>query len=291
MTVKDSSPSPINKKIIPLLISILIVLSVPNMVQAVVTLVSFTADPAEDAILIEWETATEFDNAGFYLTRSTEVGGDYDTISDFIPAEGSGVIGANYLYTDTEVTAGPVYYYILDAVNTNQEIESHGPISTTLDTEEPTLTATSTFTGTETATITPSSTQTFTPSPTDKTSTPSLTPTRTNTSSPTIPPPPTHTPVVTSPPTPTQTLTPSFTPSVAPIPDIILQAPEITQPTMTFAPRMIPALAASPSSGNVQNRVISSYRPLLIVLIVLLWFVVAGGIFYFWYTSQNPGGS
>ena len=45
-------------------------------VEAVVTLLSFTASPGDSQVLLEWETASEIDNAGFFLHRSTAEAGE-----------------------------------------------------------------------------------------------------------------------------------------------------------------------------------------------------------------------
>ena len=57
-------------------------------------------------ILIEWETATELDNAGFYVQASDQQYGTYDRISEFTFSEGDGLTGASYSYPDYEVGTG-----------------------------------------------------------------------------------------------------------------------------------------------------------------------------------------
>ena len=53
-----------------IIILVIILLITAYGVRAAVDLVSFTATAEQDSILIEWETATEIDNVGFYLTRN-----------------------------------------------------------------------------------------------------------------------------------------------------------------------------------------------------------------------------
>ena len=108
---------------------LIFILLISQGVQAAVDLVSFTGTVQEDSILVEWETATEIDNAGFYVTRTANLEQPYEDISGFVPAEGSGVIGAQYQFEDNDVTIGITYYYILEAVDTGQNIETHGPIT------------------------------------------------------------------------------------------------------------------------------------------------------------------
>jgi hypothetical protein len=245
-------------------------------VRAAVDLVSFTATAQEDSILIEWETATELENAGFYVTRDTQPVPPFQEISGFIPSEGSGVIGAVYQYEDTNVSSDIVYYYILEAVDTSQNVERHGPISATLTSQ---------------ITLTPTSTSSKTP----KTSTPTLTktPTKTRTKTPSktpTPVPPTLTPTIFTD-TPTFTLTPSNTPSPT-----LLEAPEIvvvTQSTNTpvptdFKTTPLPSLTPTPK-GTLTQLVDSSYPMILsaICLVVLIWAAISVGLFIFLLRLNN----
>ena len=87
-----------------------------------VDLVSFTATECESPtrILLEWETASEIDNAGFHLWRSETADGEYTRITDsIIPAEGSPTLGARYEYEDFDVESGKTYYYKLEDVDTD----------------------------------------------------------------------------------------------------------------------------------------------------------------------------
>ena len=190
-------------------------------VGAVVTLVSFTASPGDGQVLLEWETASEIDNAGFYLHRSTAEAGEYVRIGDFIPSQGDGLMGARYSYLDQDVQNGTTYYYKLESVATDGSSEFHGPVSATPQgqaTMTPTATFTPLWTATETATATATATLTPTPTATSTpTAMPSPTPTATRppTATP-IPPTATFTPPPTATPTPTPTTT--TTPTRTPIP-------------------------------------------------------------------------
>lgn len=112
---------------------------------AAVTLASFTATGGDGQVLIEWETASEIDNIGFRLYRSTSEGGPYAQINDFIVSKALGsVIGAYYCYTDSDVINGTTYYYKLDDVDVYGHAEFHGPISATPG-AQPTATPTPTL--------------------------------------------------------------------------------------------------------------------------------------------------
>ena len=214
--------------------------------HAVVTLVSFTASPGDGQALLEWETASEIDNAGFFLHRSTAEAGEYAHISPFIPSEGDGIIGARYSHLDQDVQNGITYYYKLESVATDGSSELHGPIAATPGAQPTaTLTATSTATGTATATAT----ATLTPPPTaalTATRIPTMTPSPlpTATSLPTMTPIPL--PTATSPPTTTATATPPTLPtatgvSTTPYPPLptatsVLTTPYPPLPTATSIP-------------------------------------------------------
>jgi len=84
-----------------------------------VTLNDFTAMALETGILLEWQTATEFDNAGFHLWRATGEDwkyGDYSTVirltEQLIAAQGDFSV-----YSDTDVETGATYYYGLEDID------------------------------------------------------------------------------------------------------------------------------------------------------------------------------
>ncbi|MEN8219058.1 MAG: Calx-beta domain-containing protein [Pseudomonadota bacterium] len=89
-----------------------------------VSLLDFTATALETEILLEWQTATELDNAGFRIWRATGEGwkyGDYSTViilndQQLIPANG-GSSGASYSYIDDNVESGLTYYYLLEDID------------------------------------------------------------------------------------------------------------------------------------------------------------------------------
>jgi hypothetical protein len=99
-----------------------------------IDLVSLTACPAADRILLAWQTGTEVDNAGFNLHRATSADGPYAKLNDaLIPAEGDPESGASYTYTDTDVVKGVTYYYKLEDVDIHGVSTFHGPVSATPD--------------------------------------------------------------------------------------------------------------------------------------------------------------
>lgn len=103
----------------------------------VVDLVSFRAEGLEDHVLLEWETASEIDNAGFYLWRTETEYAEYVRITDYlIPAEGGPIQGATYAYEDFDVVPGLTYYYQLEDIDYDGVSTFHGPVSATLGNED-----------------------------------------------------------------------------------------------------------------------------------------------------------
>jgi len=98
-----------------------------------VDLIAFSAEAFEDTILLEWETASEIDNAGFNLWRIDAEVGQYTRINDFlIPAEGGATWGAAYEYEDHDVDIGMTYYYELEDIDYSGFSTFHGPVSASL---------------------------------------------------------------------------------------------------------------------------------------------------------------
>jgi hypothetical protein len=95
---------------------------------AAVTLVGFTAIPVNGQVLVVWETATEVDNAGFFVYRSTNQNGGFEAVSSFIPAIGGSPTTGEYSFTDTRVTKGAAYYYELIASSTSNESQTFPPV-------------------------------------------------------------------------------------------------------------------------------------------------------------------
>lgn len=140
-------------------------------VKAAIDLGNFQATPRDGSVLIEWETLTEFDIAGFQVLRGDQEDGNFTEIGDFIPAEGMGVTGAQYDYTDQDVTNGITYYYRLQAFDPSGNPEVYDQtISATPGSATPTPTPTQTQDPpdtTNTTTPEPSNTPTLTRTPTD----------------------------------------------------------------------------------------------------------------------------
>src|SRR5262249_17218220 len=97
-----------------------------------VTLVSLTAEGAERAVDLSWQTASELDNLGFHVYRSSSEEGPYERItSSVIPGLGSSPVGATYHYRDPGLANGVAYFYKLEDIDTTGRATLHGPVSAT----------------------------------------------------------------------------------------------------------------------------------------------------------------
>lgn len=220
------------------LFALLLVFLLPVLVRAAVTLVSFTATPQGQAVLLQWETASEVNMLGFTVWRAESAEGERTPSSDLIPAEGD-IVGAVYQHTDADVEPGRTYFYWLEAVEVTGASAFHGPVSATVP-----------LPATATPTPTPTNTPTVTPMPTPTpTGIPGATPTPTSTPLPGLPPSatptpipsPTATPVPTRPPLPTATQASSTPASPTPV----LAATPTPSPWPTFAPVPSPTVVSS----------------------------------------------
>ncbi len=143
-----------------------------------VTLLYFRGVGQDNAVLLEWATGTEFDTAGFRITRASEENGQYQILTQvgFIPSEGDGLVGAEYEAVDSaSVSNGTMYWYKLIEIELSGHEIPAGPISVMAGAATPTATSSPVPTATPTtpnnggeATSTPEpaqSSSTSTPTP------------------------------------------------------------------------------------------------------------------------------
>lgn len=80
-----------------------------------VELVSFTATVQGGTVLLEWQTASESDHAGFNVFRRAAASDAYERINDtLIPATGHPTGGASYRFVDPQPLAGVNFYKLQD---------------------------------------------------------------------------------------------------------------------------------------------------------------------------------
>ena len=69
------------------------------------------------AVVIEWETASELDTAGFNLFRGEQESGPFQQINEaLIPGAADPITGESYEFVDVNVSPGKTYYYQLEEV-------------------------------------------------------------------------------------------------------------------------------------------------------------------------------
>ena len=99
-------------------------------IPTAVDLLYFTSKSLGDAIQLDWETASEVDNLGFYLYRSITPVKPQEPLTNLIPSQSPGGIeGAVYTYVDDTVTFGVQYYYWLEDIDLSSRVDSvSGPV-------------------------------------------------------------------------------------------------------------------------------------------------------------------
>lgn len=99
---------------------------------AAAELSEFSASSHLDHVVIEWESLTETDNAGFNVWRSLDENGSRRQLNkELIPAEGDPLCGGSYSYIDWDVTELVTYYYWLEDVALDGAKTMHGPVCAT----------------------------------------------------------------------------------------------------------------------------------------------------------------
>lgn len=94
-----------------------------------VELIYFEAIPQVESILVKWGTATEIENYGFEVQRSTDL--ISFEVLEFIFGHGTTFSTHHYVYVDSPLISG-TYYYRLKQIDTNGGFEITDTISATL---------------------------------------------------------------------------------------------------------------------------------------------------------------
>ncbi len=157
---------------------------------ASVDISSFEALGQVGQIVVMWTTANESNNVGFNLWRDTSMNFVRPALlndQQLIPSQCLGcIVGTDYVYTDTDVTAGQLYFYKLESVDVDGATEAFGPVSAIASsppvvlTRPPTHTPEPSPTPSPTDTRTPTATGTGGPFPTASATLPTSTPTATS---------------------------------------------------------------------------------------------------------------
>ncbi len=99
-----------------------------------VELTTFAAFAGDGQIILRWQTASEINNAGFIILRSTEELSGYkqvDSYRDNPDLKGAGTTSAenNYNWIDRNVSNNLTYWYKLVDVDINGRRTEHGPVA------------------------------------------------------------------------------------------------------------------------------------------------------------------
>ena len=87
-----------------------------------VELSSFRADLQDGSVFVKWTTASEMENAGFYVLRSREKTSGFLQVNPaLIPGAGTTAEGQTYTYQDTTAGVNIPYYYRLEEVSLSGE--------------------------------------------------------------------------------------------------------------------------------------------------------------------------
>lgn len=95
-----------------------------------VELLTFTAQSLDQTILLNWSTASETNNKGFELQRSSDAA-DFKTIK-WIDGHGTTASMHEYSFEDSDVKKGMLYYYRLRQLDFNNEFHFSPLVSATL---------------------------------------------------------------------------------------------------------------------------------------------------------------
>ncbi len=96
---------------------------------SLITLKTFTATYSGGKVTLKWATASEFENAGFYIVKFDGKTGEYERINPrIVPAKGTVVKGSSYSYADKDIKHKKTYYYKLEDVDIHGTSTFHGPV-------------------------------------------------------------------------------------------------------------------------------------------------------------------
>ncbi len=81
------------------------------------------------SIVVEWSTASELNTAGFNLYRGEREDGPFEIANEeLIPPSDDPLTGGEYSYVDSNIDPGKVYFYNLEEIEMNGNVNLHGPI-------------------------------------------------------------------------------------------------------------------------------------------------------------------
>jgi PKD repeat protein len=98
-----------------------------------VNLTSFKAQSTKYSIVLNWETASEINNLGFYILRSSSKDCDYRQIASYqsddnLKGQGNSPEKRQYKFEDIQLKRNVIYWYKLIDVDISGKETSHGPV-------------------------------------------------------------------------------------------------------------------------------------------------------------------
>ena len=99
--------------------------------QVPIELSSFVGSVIEDRVVLNWATASQTNNAGFRVLRSTD-GETYEVVSELIAGAGTTDQLMDYMFEDTSLPAAEIVYYVLEQVDLDGTINRSNPIEVLL---------------------------------------------------------------------------------------------------------------------------------------------------------------
>ena len=98
---------------------------------------SFEAYEENGKVVVQWETASEINTAGFYLFRKDDAKGEYIQINEkLLPGLLISHQGGTYRYVDETAMPGNTYTYKLVEVETRGNKRTYGPYTVTAGKQE-----------------------------------------------------------------------------------------------------------------------------------------------------------
>ena len=99
--------------------------------QVAVELSSFVGSVVEDRVVINWTTASQTNNAGFRVLRSTD-GETYEAVSELISGAGTTDQLMDYMFEDNSLPAAEIVYYVLELIDLDGTVNLSNPIEVLL---------------------------------------------------------------------------------------------------------------------------------------------------------------
>ena len=99
--------------------------------QVPVELSAFAGEAVEDQVVLNWATASQTNNAGFRVLRSSDQE-NYQVVSDLIAGAGTTDALMNYTFSDEGIPAVGQVYYVLEQIDLDGTIHRSNPIEVLL---------------------------------------------------------------------------------------------------------------------------------------------------------------